>query len=179
MKPSELAVLEARQLPELYRSVCLYAGVAPPSAPSPQERFVFRSGAEPPELLSRLLEEALASDRAEIPPCGPADEHHPGPHRVEVRPGFGGPCPAEAELRRAARPGGGGVLVFAVERHDTSGRLLGVTWGAIAEEEPPPQSPFRAAVVRYDSAEEPPARKSPAIPDRRRKTCSARWTFPD
>src|SRR5690242_20061065 len=70
-------VLEALRLPELYRRVCLHAGLPLPTAPGgPVERFVVRCGDEPPTILAGLLEEALLEDRAEVtvlPAGGPPD----------------------------------------------------------------------------------------------------------
>ena len=46
------------------------------------------------------------------------------------------------------------VLDQSIDTSDATGRLLGVTWAALPEEEPPPQGPFRAAVRTYDSPTE-------------------------
>ena len=145
-------LLEAPRLPALCRGVCLYAGLPlPPAKPSPK-RFVVRSGNEPPELLALLLEEGFWEDEIEVctdssAPAG--DSAAVGPARVIVRPGHTAPCPDLEELRRAVA-GDGPVIVFAVEHHDERGRLLGVTWAAVPEEEPPPQACFRAAVRSYE-----------------------------
>jgi hypothetical protein len=145
-------VLEALRLPELCRQVCAYAGLPPPPAAA-AGHFVVRSGPEPPGLLAELLEEAFVEDEAEVlvwpadEPLGPAAL---GPGQVAVRPGFDAPCPAAEALRRSAQPGGGPALLFAVERRDAAGRLLGVTWAAVPEEEPPPRANFQAAVLRLD-----------------------------
>jgi hypothetical protein len=146
-------VLEAVRLPALYREVCRYAGIPLTPTRASSERFVLRSGAEPPELYGRLLEEAFVEDGAEVAACRPDDPPDfrlPGPGRVVVQPGFGSPCPAREELHRAVQREGGRVLLFAVERRDAGGRLLGVTWAAVPEEEPPPEAAFRAAVFRYE-----------------------------
>jgi hypothetical protein len=45
----------------------------------------------------------------------------------------------------------GPSLLFSVERRDETGRLLGVTWAAVPEEEPPPQGRYRAAVRSFES----------------------------
>jgi hypothetical protein len=132
--------------------VCLYAGLPLPPAKPSSTRFVVRSGAEPPELLVRLLEEGFYEDEIEV--CADFSEtasHNPvlGSSRVVVRPGHAAPCPDLEELRRAVVPGDGEVLVFAVEHHDAAGRLLSVTWAAVPEEEPAPQGCFRAAVRSY------------------------------
>lgn len=144
-------ILEAARLPALCRGVCLYAGLPIPPATAP-EWFVARSGAEPPGLLARLLAEGLAEDGVEI--HAPSEEEPgadmPEQPRVAVWPGFATPCPDAEGLRRAVAPGGGAALLFAVERHDELGRLLGVTWAAVPEEEPPPQGRFRAAVRSWE-----------------------------
>jgi hypothetical protein len=149
-------LLEAMRLPELYRRVCRHAGLPPAPAADTGERFVLRSGDEPPDLYGKLLEEAFVEDEAEVPvyrPDDPLDYRRLGPGHVAVRPGFDAPCPAVvADLRRAVRPEGGRVMVFTVERRDTEGRLLGVTWAAVPEEEPAPRAEFRAAVLRQDQA---------------------------
>src|SRR5262245_41551293 len=116
-------VLEAARLPALCRGVCLYAGLPlPPVAPR-TARFVVRSGTEPPELLAKLLEEAFVDDGIEVQSLPEDDSPEPGgSRRVVVRGGFTAPCPVADELRRAAAPDGGPVLLFAVERYDGSGR---------------------------------------------------------
>src|SRR5690348_11800890 len=104
-------VLEALRLPELYRRVCLHAGLPLPTAPGgPVERFVVRCGDEPPTILAGLLEEALLEDRAEVtvlPAGGPPDYGSLPAGGIAVRPGFEGPCPDEGALRRSASTGGG------------------------------------------------------------------------
>ena len=139
-------VLEALRLPELCRRVCLSAGIPLAPGPDTQERFVLRSGSAPPGLLAGLLEEAFVEDEAEVLVWlapDPVDFRRLAPGQLVVRPGFDGPCPAE-ELARA---GGGPALLFAVERHDADGGLLGVTWAALPEEEPAPEAGYRAAVL--------------------------------
>jgi hypothetical protein len=146
-------IIEAPRLPELYRAVCRYAGVPQPPAAAGEERFVFRSGSEPPGLLAGLLEEGLVDDQAEALPGGPAETvatDRLAAGQVVVGEGFDIPCPAAEELGWAASPAGGRVLLFAVERLDAAGALLGVTWAAVPYEEPPAGAPFRAAVLRQE-----------------------------
>jgi hypothetical protein len=154
MTPVAPDVLEAPRLPALCRGVCLYAGLPLPPAAAPGERFVVRSGPEPPDLLARLLEEAFIEDGVAVEIEGGGAPRLPDPAggapKVAVRPGYGAACPAAEELRRAVAAEGAPVLIFAVERHDDAGRLLGVTWAAVPEEEPPPQGRFRAAVTSYE-----------------------------
>ena len=140
--------LEAPRLPELYRLICRYAGLPLPPAVT-EDRFVVRSGDTPSELLAMVLEEAFVEDGAEVLiwPAGAAvDVAHLPPGQLVVRPGFESPCPDVDALRGVV--GGGPVMLFAVERRDAEGRLRGVTWAAVPEEEPPATVPFRAAVVR-------------------------------
>jgi hypothetical protein len=146
-----LACLEASRLPELYRKVCLHAGIPLPPMPASTERFVFRSGTEPPELFPELLEEAFAEDAGEVPVClGVCSTPHTGTTApLAIRPGFPSACPNAEELRAAVVPVGP-VLLFAIERRDAEDRLLSVTWVATPEEEPAPECPFRAAVLRQD-----------------------------
>jgi hypothetical protein len=121
-----------------------------PSPCVPPERFVLRSGPEQPELYAKLLEEAFAEDEAEIAveePNNPVDLARLCAGAVMIRPGFDCPCPDAEALRQAVRPKGGEALLFAVERRDAHGRLLGLTWAAMPEEEPDPQAPYRAAYV--------------------------------
>jgi len=143
-------VLEAPRLPELCRQVCLRSGMPVSPAAGPAERFVLRSGAEPPEFFAKLLEEAALDDEAEAA-VGEPDRLRPGPGQVAVQTGFDSPCPVDEELRRAVRSGSGRVMVFAIERRDTAGRLLGLTWVGLPEDEPLPEAPFRAAVLRRTS----------------------------
>jgi len=139
-------VLEASRLQTLCRGVCLYAGLPLPPATAPGERFIVRSGEEPPDFLVRLLTEAFVEDDVEVQAWSSDDDlAAPGGAKVTVRPGFDMACPVSGELHRAVGASGP-VLLFAVERVDESGRLLGVTWAAVPDEEPSPQGQFRAAV---------------------------------
>jgi hypothetical protein len=149
MTASAPEVLEALRLPELCRRVCLHAGLAFPPASTSSERFVLRTGAEPSGLFAKLLEEAFLEDEAEVLVWSADDRpdfQALPPGHVAVRPGFDAPCPVAEELRRAVRPDGGRVILFAVELRDGQGRLLALTWAAIPEEEPPSKEGFRAAV---------------------------------
>ena len=116
---ANLTCLEAARLPELYRKVCVHAGVPLASAPGSAERFVFRCGIEPPELFPELLEEAFAEDAGEVPVCLGVGAVQAGNRAmpIAVRPGYPSPCPNAEELRRAVAPAGP-VLLFAIERRD-------------------------------------------------------------
>jgi hypothetical protein len=167
-------ILEAARLPALYRLVCQYAGIPLSSAPPAADCFVLRSGAEPADLFAKLLEEASVEDEAEVALYGPEDTPPRGasePGQVVVQAGFDPPCPDAESLGRAVQPSGGPVQLFAVERRDAGGRLLGVTWAAVPEEEPPPQAPFRAAVPLRDCRSSTQAR-----PSRREKAQCCRET---
>lgn len=153
-------ILEAARLSTLCRGVCLYAGLPLPPATAPGQRFVVRSGAEPPELLAKLMEEGFIDDGIDVCNGDPQTECDPASSRVRVfvLRGFGGACPAVEELLRAV-DSAGPALLFAVERRDEAGRLLGVTWAAVPEEEPSPQGRYRAAVRSFesDTPDTPPA----------------------
>lgn len=154
-------VLHAPTLPGLCRRVCRYAGVPVPPAIS-DERFVLRSDGEPPDLLAKLLEEAFVEDEAVVTVwrTGDAPDYSAlKPGGLAVRSGFEVTFPDG--VRRLAAQGGSRELMFAVERRDARGRLLGVTWVAVPEEEPPPTGEFRAAVLR-SSAEEAASARQPA-----------------
>lgn len=145
------AVLTDLRLPGLYRQITRYAGLPVPPEPARGERFVVRSGTTPPTVLALLLEEVLVDDEAEVvvwQPADPPDYAGLGDGGVAVRPGFDAACPDPEGLRAAAGPGP--ALVFAIERRAAEGWLLGVTWVALPEGEPPPEEGFRAAVLRAD-----------------------------
>jgi len=145
-------VLEATRLETLCRGVCLYAGLPLPPATAPGQRFIVRSGQEPPDFMVRLLTEAFVEDGIEVQDwssTNDVDLASPLPAKVIVRAGFDQACPVGDELCRAVGAIGH-VLLFAVERVDESGRMLGVTWAAVPEEEPSPQGRFRSAVWSYE-----------------------------
>ena len=73
------------------------------------------------------------------------------PGGLAVRSGFKGSCPDD--LRLHADPSGGRTFSFAVERRGPDGRLLGMTWVAVSEDEPPPTASFRAAVLTLGAGE--------------------------
>src|SRR5262245_15786557 len=151
-------VLEAARLQALCRGVCLYAGLPLPPATAPGERFIVRSGQERPDFLARLLTEAFIEDGIEVQASSAEDLVDllaPGQAKVIVRPGFAAPCPVADELGQAIGASGP-VVLFAVERVDQAGKLLGVTWAAVPEEEPAPQGRFRAAVWSCESPPENP-----------------------
>ncbi len=144
-----IEVLEALRLPELYRKVCGYAGVPTGPGPATDDCFVIRSGPTSPRLAALLLEEAFIEDEAEVEAFEEADDVDLAalsPGQIIVRGGYESPCPVAAALRQAA--GARSVLVFAIERRGPQGRLLGVTWAAVPEDEPSQEAPLRAAVVR-------------------------------
>jgi hypothetical protein len=147
LSDAAIEIVEAARLPELWRRVCGRAGVPlPPAATG--AHFVFRSGAEPAEFLAKLLEEAVVDDEAEVRVLAGDEAASPvGDVAVlSVKPGFASACPAEGRLR-AAVAGRGATLLVAVERYDLQGRLAGVTWAALPEQEPSPQGVFRAALL--------------------------------
>jgi hypothetical protein len=140
-------IFEALTLPALYRQVCEAAGLPVRSSPGTDERFVVRSGAEGPDLFAKLLEEAFIEDEAEVRVWRQGDlPDYPGlgAGGLAVCTGFPGPWPTDTDFPPA---GTGGLLVFAIERRDGGGRLLGVTWAAVPENEPSPTEGFRATVL--------------------------------
>ena len=133
-----------------------------PARATPDERFVLRSGAEPPDLLAKLLEEAFVDDEAEVPVWreGDAPDYRGlGPGGLAVRAGFESPCPDGLGGTRTRAVAGRWRSRSSGGRPD--GRLLGVTWVAVPEDEPPPTGEFRAAVLRL-SAEEAASARQPA-----------------
>lgn len=148
--PSSPDILEATRLPALCRGVCLYAGLPLPPATAPGQRFVVRSGNAPPELLVSLLQEGFVEDGIDVGLGADAlDAELAGPAKVTVQTN-GDACPDADQLCRAVADVGSPVLVFCVERLNEDGRVLGVTWAAVPEEEPPPHERFRAAVRSYE-----------------------------
>ena len=147
-------ILEAARLPALCRGVCLYAGLPLPPGTAPGQRFVVRSGSTPPEMLAKLLEEGFLEDGVEVRvDAEPSPLDLPVPAstaKVIVQPGHAADAPTDSDLCRAVDPQGGPVLLFSVERYDERGRLLGVTWAAVPEEEPPPEARLRAAVRSHE-----------------------------
>src|SRR5262245_28294724 len=104
------SVLQALRLPELYRAVCRFAGLAPNLPPGSGQRFTFRCGAESPQLYCKLLEEAFVEDGAEIVIFQPTDGRDClklPPGQVIVQPGFDAPCPDAETLRRVVQNEGG------------------------------------------------------------------------
>jgi hypothetical protein len=165
MAHARVEVLTAARLPELWRKVCAHAGVMLTQVPVGPSRFVVRSGGESPELLAKLLEEALAEDGAEvvaIPGDDALADSVPTSGRVQVRGGYPFPCPLDAELRGVAELGD--VIIFAVERWDAAGRLAQVTWAGMPDELPASEAPLAASVMTQTLADNGPAdgRTSPA-----------------
>ena len=90
-------LLHAPTLPGLYREVFRHAGVPVSPTPTPDERFVLRSGDEPPDLLAKLLEEAVVDDEAEVTVWwdgAEPDYQGLGPGGLAVRSGFETPLPS-------------------------------------------------------------------------------------
>jgi hypothetical protein len=152
MNPSGVLVLTAARLPELCRAICAHAGIPVLYGQTTADRFVVRSHDEDPELLTKLLEDAFAEDEAEFRVFR-REEHIPflelRPGEIVVKAGPEASCPEGPRLREAARGGRAGeALFFAVERRDAGGRVLGVTWAALAGEAGEPEQLLQAAVLR-------------------------------
>jgi hypothetical protein len=149
MSWTNLEMLTAARLPDLYRLVCERAGFPGNAGPPVRDRFVVRSGGEPLGLLAKLLQEALPEDAPELP-CytleQPFDPRDLAPGEIVVREGYDLPPPIPEELWQTVRVGR--VLVFAIERYDEHSKLVSVVWAAVSEEPSCAEEPLRAAVAR-------------------------------
>jgi hypothetical protein len=146
---SAVQILTAPRLPDLFRQVFAYAGLPTHGTSNTSDRFIVRCGSEPPELLAKLLEEALPEDAPEIQTRRhdePVDAGLLAPGEVVLQAGYALPAPIPEELWQAVR--GGRVLVLAIERRGDRGALLGVVWTALSDEPPTSNEPLRAAVAR-------------------------------
>ena len=142
-------VLTAARLSDLCRLVLERAGILRDAGTPPADRFVVRSGPEPPELLAKLLQEALAEEAPEIPTLR-ADEELDcaalAAGAVVVQQGYRVPGPIPLDLWQSVR--GGRVLLFAVERRDANGAVLSALWAALSDEPPEQEAPLKAVVAR-------------------------------
>jgi hypothetical protein len=136
-----MEVLRAARLPDLCRQVCEYVGIPTRPGQTTTDRFTIHCGGEPPELLAKLLQEALADDA----PTVAVDPGVPAPGEVVVREGDPYPWPIPQEVWQAA--GGVRVVVFTAERRGLEGELRDVVWAAISEEVDQ-EAPLKAAVSR-------------------------------
>jgi hypothetical protein len=146
---TNLEILTASRLPDLYRLVCDRAGIPATFGQKISDRFVVRCGAEPPGLIAKLLQEALPEDAPEIPVfplTQPFEPRDLGPGEIVVREGYALPPPIPQELWQNIRVGRN--LIFAIERHGEAGRLLSVVWAAVSEEPPRAEEPLKVAVAR-------------------------------
>jgi hypothetical protein len=146
---SAVEILTAPHWPELCRQVCAYAGLPTQARQATTDRFIIRCGSEPPEMLAKLLEEALPEDAPEIQTrlaTDTVDSRRLAPGEIVVQAGFALPAPISEELWQSVR--GGRVLVLAIERHGAQGALQGVVWTALSEEPHAGDEPLRAAVAR-------------------------------
>jgi hypothetical protein len=140
-------VLTAARLSDLCRLVAERAGI-PLTGETTADRFIVRSGPEPPELLAKLLQEGLAEDAPEIPTLleeESLDLAAVAPGEVAVQQGYRVPGPIPLDLWQAVR--GGRVLLFAVERHDPAGKVVSVLWAALSDEPPDQEAPLKAVVA--------------------------------
>jgi hypothetical protein len=144
---SQPEALTAARLSDLCRLVLVRAGIPGDGAPT-EERFIVRSGPEPPELLAKLLEEALAEEAPEIPTFladETVDAAALAPGEVVVQQGYRVPGPIPLDLWQSVR--GGRVLLFAVERRGKSGAVRSVLWAALSDEPPDGEAPLKAVVA--------------------------------
>ncbi len=140
-------VVTAARLSDLCRLVMQRAGVAA-GADAAGDRFIVRSGPEPPELLAKLLEEGLAEDAPEIPTFHEDEEVSVAdlaPGEVAVQQGYRVPGPIPLDLWQSVR--GGRVLLFAVERRTARGDVRSVLWAALSDEPPDQEAPLKAVVA--------------------------------
>src|SRR5262249_1188985 len=132
------------------RLVVERAGI-PSGGETTADRFVVRTGPEPPELLAKLLQEGLDEGAPEIPTFleeRPLDPSTPDPGEAVVQPGAPVPGPSPLDrvpLGQSVR--GGRVLLFAVERWDPAGKVLSVLWAALSDEPPDQEAPLKAVVA--------------------------------
>jgi hypothetical protein len=140
--------LTAARLADLCRQVVERAGIPTSAREATGDRFVVRSGPEPPELLAKLLQEGLAEDAPEIPTLlvdQDLDLQTLAPGAVVVQQGYRVPGPIPLDLWQSVR--GGRVLLFAVERRDPKGALVSVLWAALSDEPPDQEAPLKAVVA--------------------------------
>jgi hypothetical protein len=139
--------LTAARLSDLCRLVLHRAGISP-AAEASGDRFIVRSGPEPPELLAKLLQEGLADEAPEIAPFPEGEEVEVAalaPGEVVVQQGYRVPGPIPLDLWQAVR--GGRVLLFAVERRSARGAVQSVLWAALSDEPPDQEAPLKAVVA--------------------------------
>ena len=139
--------LTAARLSDLCRLVLERAGM-PVITGQTADKFVVRSGPEPPELLAKLLQEGLAEGAPEIPTVLADEEVNlatRAPGEVVVQQGYRAPGPIPLDLWQSVR--GGRVLLFAIERRDAKGRLVSALWAALADEPPDQEAPLKAVVA--------------------------------
>jgi hypothetical protein len=140
--------LTAARLSDLCRLVVERAGIPTSVGLATGDRFVVRSGPEPPELLAKLLQEGLAEDAPEIPTLLANEEVDPkvlASGTVVVQQGYRAPGPIPLDLWQSVR--GGRVLLFAVERRNAKGALVSVLWAALSDEPPDQEAPLKAVVA--------------------------------
>jgi hypothetical protein len=139
--------LTAARLSDLCRLVLQRAGISPAAAAA-GDRFIVRSGPEPPELLAKLLQEGLADEAPEIATFDEDAEVAAAalaPGEVVVQQGYRVPGPIPLDLWQSVR--GGRVLLLAVERRSARGAVQGVLWAALSDEPPDQEAPLKAVVA--------------------------------
>lgn len=143
-------VLTAPRLSDLCRRVCERAGL-PTRGEATADRFILRSGPEPPELLGKLLEEGLAADGSAMLTFRQDEEVDTAalaPGQIVVQEGYRVPGPLPLDLWQSVR--GGRVLLFAVERRTAAGALVSVLWAALSDEPVSQEAPLKAVVAWQD-----------------------------
>ncbi|MCI0457919.1 MAG: cytochrome P450 [Gemmataceae bacterium] len=140
--------LTAARLSDLCRVVLEFASVPTSTEQTTADRFVVRSGPEPPELLAKLLQEGTAEDAPEFPTYSADEEIDAAvlaPGETVVQEGYRVPGPIPADLWQSVR--GGRVLLFAIERHAPDGAIVSVLWVALSDEPPTQEAPLKGVVA--------------------------------
>src|SRR5258707_1121371 len=108
-------VLTAARLPDLCRLVCERAGLPTRADETTADRFIVRSGPEPPELLGKLLQEGLAGGMPATMTFRQNEEVDTAalaPGEVVVQDGYRVPGPLPPDLWQLGRGGRGGPLAL-------------------------------------------------------------------
>jgi hypothetical protein len=143
--------LTAARLTDLCRLVCEIAGIHNRAGEAATDRFIVRSGPEPPELLAKLLQEGLAEgapETATFRQDEDVDAAALAPGQVVVQEGYRVPGPIPVDLWQSVRRGR--VVLFAIERRAATGALVSVLWAALSDEPDSQEAPLKAVIAWQD-----------------------------